>query len=144
MTLRCVRKGSAYASYAPELFETAIPHAETIQGMEWYSDWAFPDKIDEKAENKYFDSLEGYHYRNRTKEWLDSVNDLPRYVVPCMECTRWSIQSQYGACMRAQRQFWIDGELTAEEFAAELDREWAAAIHGANDKTIWIEEFGDE
>ena len=33
MTLRCVRKGSAYASYAPELFETAIPHAETIQGI---------------------------------------------------------------------------------------------------------------
>ena len=144
MTLRCVRKGSAYASYAPELFETAIPHAETIQGMEWYSDWAFPDKIDEKAENKYFDSLEGYHYRNRTKEWLDSVNDLPRYVVPCMECTRWSIQSQYGACMRAQRQFWIDGELTAEEYAAEMDREWAAAIGGANDVEMWIEDFPDD
>ena len=38
----------------------------------------------------------------------------------------------------------IKGIMTAEEFAAELDREWAAAIHGANDKTIWIEGFGDE
>jgi hypothetical protein len=46
--------------------------------------------------------------------------------------------------MRAKNQFFIKGKMTAEEFAAELDREWAATIHGANDKTIWIEEFGDE
>ena len=54
------------------------------------------------------------------------------------------IKSQYGECMRAKNQFFIKGKMNAEEFAAELDREWAAAIHGANDKTIWIEEFGDE
>ena len=46
--------------------------------------------------------------------------------------------------MRAEKRFFIEHKMTAEEFAAELDREWAAAIHGANDKTIWIEGFGDE
>ena len=46
--------------------------------------------------------------------------------------------------MRAKNQFFIKGKMTAEEFAAELDREWAAAIHGASDKDIWIEEYDDE
>ena len=64
--------------------------------------------------------------------------------MPCLEKSNWMIKSQYGECMRAKNQFFIKGKMNAEEFAAELDREWAAAIHGANDKTIWIEEFGDE
>ena len=54
------------------------------------------------------------------------------------------IESQYGACMRAQHQFWVDGKLTAEEYAAEMDREWAAAISGANDVEMWIEEFPED
>ena len=79
-----------------------------------------------------------------TKDWLDSVNELDQSIVPCMEKADWGIRSQYGACMRAQQQFWIDGKLTAEEFAAEMDREWAAAIGGANDVEIWIEEFPED
>lgn len=54
------------------------------------------------------------------------------------------IFSQYSEFMRAKNQFFIKGKMTAEEFAAELDREWAAAIHGASDKDIWIEEYDDE
>ena len=46
--------------------------------------------------------------------------------------------------MRAQQQFWVDGKLTAEEYAAEMDREWAAAISGANDVEMWIEEFPED
>ena len=46
--------------------------------------------------------------------------------------------------MRAQQQFWVDGKLTAEEFAAEMDREWASTIHGANDAVMWIEEFQED
>ena len=38
----------------------------------------------------------------------------------------------------------MECKMTAEEFAEELDREWAAVIHGASDKDIWIEEFDDE
>ena len=143
MGLQCVRKGSDYASYAPILFETAIPHVETVHGLDWYDEWAFPDKVDEKGENKYFDE-HGSGYRLRTREWLDSVNGLLQYVVPCMENTNWSIESQYGACMRAQQQFWVDGKLTAEEYAAEMDREWANAISGANDVEMWIEDFPED
>ena len=61
-----------------------------------------------------------------------------------MENGEFVIFSQQSEFMRAKNQFFIKGKMTAEEFAAELDREWAATIHGANDKTIWIEEFGDE
>ncbi len=56
----------------------------------------------------------------------------------------WGTISQYSEFMRAKNQFFIKGKMTAEEFAAELDREWAAAIHGASDKDIWIEEYDDE
>ena len=144
MTLQCVRKGSDYASYAPELFETDIPHVQINHGFEWYEEWAFPDKVDEKAENKYFDRPGTPKYDRITREWLDSVNDLQQYVVPCMEKTDWCIESQYGACMRAQQQFWVDGKLTAEEYAAEMDREWASAIGGANDVDMWIEDFPED
>ena len=143
-SLQCVRKGSDYASYAPELFETGIPHVETIRGVVWYDEWVFPDKVDEKAENKDFTKYGANKYSLKTRAWLDSVMDLPQYVVPCMEKTEWCIASQYGACMRAQHQFWVDGKLTAEEFAAELDREWAAVINGTNEVDMWIEEFGED
>ena len=142
-TLQCVRKGSNYASYAPELFETGIPHEETKHGLVWFDTWAFPDKVDEKAENKYF-SNGAPKYSLITRAWLDSVKELHQYVMPCMEKTDWCIGSQYGACMRAQQQFWVNGNLTAEEYAAEMDREWAAAIRGANDVDMWIEEFPED
>ena len=143
-SLQCVRKGSDYASYAPALFHTGIPHVETIRGVVWYDEWVFPDKVDEKAENKDFTKYGANKYSLKTRAWLDSVMDLPQYVVPCMEKTEWCIASQYGACMRAQHQFWVDGKLTAEEFAAELDREWAAVINGTNEVDMWIEEFGED
>ena len=74
-------KGSDYASYAPELFETDIPRVHINHGFEWYEEWAFPDKVDEKAENKYFDKLGTHKYDRITREWLDSVKDLGQYVV---------------------------------------------------------------
>ena len=61
-----------------------------------------------------------------------------------MEKTDWGVLSQYGACMRAQQQFWVGRKLTAEEYAAEMDREWASAISGANDVDMWIEEFPED
>ena len=43
-----------------------------------------------------------------------------------------------------EKRYFMECKMTAEEFAEELDREWAAVIHGASDKDIWIEEFDDE
>ena len=144
MSLQCVRKGSDYASYAPELFETAIPHVEIIRDMTCYDWWAFPDQFNPEDRNKDLKKGNGSKYLYVTKDWLTSINKLDQSIVPCMEKANWIIQSQYGACMRAQQQFWVDGKLTAEEFAAEMDREWASTIHGANDAVMWIEEFQED
>ena len=144
MILYCVNKSSAYVSSAAELFETTIPHTEMYYGLRLYDVWAFPDKFDVKATNSFRQKDKSPGYSRYTQEWVDSIKGLDQYVVPCLEKSNWMIKSQYGECMRAKNQFFIKGKMTAEEFAAELDREWAAAIHGANDKTIWIEEFGDE
>ena len=144
MRLNCVRSGSSYASYSAELFEAAIPHVEQILGMTVYDVWAFPDLFDLEAYNKDMDKRKVPKYQKYTREWVESIKNLDQYIVPCMENDDFIIFSQYSEFMRAKNQFFIKGKMTAEEFAAELDREWAAAIHGANDKTIWIEEFGDE
>ena len=142
--LQCVCRGSAYASYAPILFETAIPHVEIDRDETWYDWWAFPNQFDPEDWNRHVKKHNGRKYMYLTKDWLNSVNELDQSIVPCMEKADWGIRSQYGACMRAQQQFWIDGKLTAEEYAAELDREWAAAIGGANDVEIWIEESPED
>ena len=143
-SLQCVRKGSNYASSAPALFETAIPHVEKIRDMTCYDWWTFPDKFDPEDWNQDLKKYNGTKYMYMTKEWLTSIRTLDQSIVPCMEKTDWCIESQYGACMRAQQQFWIDGKLTAEEYAAEMDREWAAAIDGANDVDMWIEDFPED
>ena len=142
--LQCVRRGSNYASYAPALFETAIPHVEKKRSMTMYDRWVFPDKFNPEDWNQDLKKHNGTKYRYLTKEWLTSISTLDQSIVPCMEKTNWIIESQYGACMRAQQQFWVDGKLTAEEYAAEMDREWAAAISGANDVEMWIEEFPED
>ena len=142
--LQCVRRGSNYASYAPALFETAIPHVEKKRSMTMYDWWVFPDKFNPEDWNQDLKKHNGTKYRYLTKEWLTSISTLDQSIVPCMEKTNWIIESQYGACMRAQQQFWVDGKLTAEEYAAEMDREWAAAISGANDVEMWIEEFPED
>ena len=144
MRLNCVRSGSSYASYSAELFEAAIPHVEQIRGMTVYDVWAFPDLFDLEAWNKDSDKRKCPKYQKYTREWVESIKNLDQYIVPCMENGEFVIFSQYSEFMRAKNQFFIKGKMTAEEFAAELDREWAATIHGANDKMIWIEEFGDE
>lgn len=143
-TLQCVRKGSSYTSYAPELFETAIPHIEKIRDMTCYDWWTFPDKFDPEDWNHDLKKHNGTKYMYLTKDWLTSISTLDQSIVPCMEKTNWIIESQYGACMRAQQQFWVDGKLTAEEYATEMDREWAAAISGANNVEMWIEEFPED
>ena len=51
--------------------------------------------------------------------------------------------SQYGDFIRAANQFYTKGEITAEAYAAELDRIIGAGISGVNNK-VWIEEFDDE
>ena len=112
--------------------------------MTVYDVWAFPDLFDLEAYNKDMDKRKVPKYQKYTREWVESIKNLDQYIVPCMENDDFIIFSQYSEFMRAKNQFFIKGKMTAEEFAAELDREWAAAIHGANDKTIWIEEFGDE
>ena len=144
MRLNCVRKGSSYASYAAELFESAIPHVEQIRGMTVYDVWVFPDLFDLEAHNKDIDRRKGLEYYKYTREWVESIKDLDQYVVPCLENGEYIIPSQYSEFMRAEKRFFMERKMTAEEFAAELDREWAAVIHGANDKDIWIEEFDDE
>ena len=144
VSLQCVRKGSNYASYAPALIETAIPHVEKKRSMTMYDWWVFPDKFNPEDWNQDLKKHNGTKYRYLTKEWLTSISMLDQSIVPCMEKTNWIIESQYGACMRAQQQFWVDGKLTAEEYAAEMDREWAAAISGANDVEMWIEEFPED
>lgn len=143
-TLQCVRKGSSYASYAPELFETAIPHIEKIRDMTCYDWWTFPDKFDPEDWNQDLKKHNGTKYMYLTKDWLTSISTLDQSIVPCMEKTDWGVLSQYGACMRAQQQFWVGRKLTAEEYAAEMDREWASAISGANDVDMWIEEFPED
>ena len=142
-SLLCVRKDSSYAAYAPVLFEAVIPyHVEKSQGVTWYDQWTFPDKFNAEDWNKILNKVSKYKYM--TKDWLTSISTLDQSIVPCMEKTNWIIESQYGACMRAQQQFWVDGKLTAEEYAAEMDREWAAAINGANNVEMWIEEFPED
>ena len=144
MRLNCVRSGSSYASYSDELFEATIPHVEQIRGMTVYDVWAFPDLFDLEAYNKDMDKRKVPKYQKYTREWVESIKNLDQYIVPCMENDDFIIFSQYSEFMRAKNQFFIKGKMTAEEFAAELDREWAAAIHGASDKDIGIEEFDDE
>lgn len=112
--------------------------------MTMYDWWVFPDKFNPEDWNQDLKKHNGTKYRYLTKEWLTSISTLDQSIVPCMEKTNWIIESQYGACMRAQHQFWVDGKLTAEEYAAEMDREWAAAISGANDVEMWIEEFPED
>ena len=121
-----------------------IPHVEKIRSMTMYDWWVFPDKFNPEDWNQDLKKHNGAKYKYLTKEWLASISTLDQSIVPCMEKTNWVIESQYGACMRAQQQFWVDGKLTAEEYAAEMDREWAAAISGANDVEMWIEEFPED
>ncbi len=144
MSLNCVRKGSSYAAYAAELFEAAIPHVEQIRGMTVYDEWAFPDLRDLESDNRDVEKRKVPKYYKITREWVESIKDLDQYIVPCMENDEYIIFSQYSEFIRAGKRFFMERKMTAEEFAAELDREWAAVIHGANNKTNWIEEYDDE
>ncbi len=144
MGLYCVNAQSAYVSQTAELFETAIPHTEVIRGITRYDPWAFPDQFDVEATNHELKKMKAPGCYQYTKEWLQSIKDLDQYVIPCLEKGNWIIGSQYSEYMRARDLFFMKGEMIAEEFARELDREWANAIHGVNDKTILIEEFDDE
>ena len=137
-----VSKNSPWAAYAGELFETAIPHAKIYRGVTCYSRMAFPDKIDLEAEN--LDTIKyGDKYNLMTREWLNSVKDLDQYIIATLGRDPFPY-SQYGEWMRAANQFYTKGTMTAEAYAAELDRIIASGISGTNNKDIWIVEYDDE
>ena len=58
-----------------------------------------------------------------------------------MECSDYIIGTQYAEFMKAKYDFFMKAEMTAEEFAAELDREYAAAKDDPWDKHIWITDY---
>ena len=142
MGLLCVRSGSPYAPYAAKLFEASIPHMEQIRGMAVYDVWAFPDLFDLEAYN--LDMAKAPKYQQYTRGWVESVKDLDQYITPCLEDGNYIIASQYSEFMQAEKRYFMECKMTAEEFAEELDREWAAVIHGASDKDIWIVEFPED
>ena len=83
-------------------------------------------------------------YQQYTRGWVESVKNLDQYITPCLEDGNYIIAGQYSEFMQAEKRYFMECKMTAEEFAEELDREWAAVNHGASDKDIWIEEFDDE
>ena len=137
-----VSKNSPWAASAGELFETAIPHAKIYRGVTCYSRMAFPDKIDLEAEN--LDTIKyGDKHNLMTREWLNSVKDLDQYIIATLGRDPFPY-SQYGEWMRAANQFYMKGTMTAEAYAAELDRIIDAGISGVNDKVVWIVEYEDK
>ena len=78
-----------------------------------------------------------------TREWLNSVKDLDQYIIPTLRRDIFPY-SRYGEYMRAANQFKRNGTMTAEAYAAELDRIVSAGVGCVNNKDVWIEEFDDE
>ena len=78
-----------------------------------------------------------------TREWLNSVKELDQYIIATLGRDPFP-SSQYGEWMRAANQFYTKGTMTAEAYAAELDRIIASGISGTNNKDIWIVEYDDE
>lgn len=137
-----VTKNSPWAAYAGELFGTAIPHVATFSGVTCYSRMAFPDKVDLEAKN-LSTKKNGVKYYLMTREWLNSVKDLDQYIIATLGRDPFP-PSQYGEWMWAANQFYTKGTMTAEAYAAELDRIIASGISGTNNKDIWIVEYEDE
>ena len=142
MKVYCTRQGTPYASHSGELFETAIKtHVLKRKEATIYDVWAFPLKPDLDAVNRYLEKEKAPKYCGNTHEWAESVETLDRYAVPCMECSDYIIGTQYAEFMKAKYDFFMKAEMTAEEFAAELDREYAAAKDDPWDKHIWITDY---
>lgn len=89
--------------------------------MTCYDRWVFPDKYDLDAHNHDAKKNGVKKYDMITGEWLNSFRDLDQYIIPTLERDIFPY-SQYGEFIRAANQFYTKGEITAEAYAAELDR----------------------
>ena len=127
--LYCVRSGSPFADRAAEFLERIIAHRDDSYRGEPNTEaylYINPDKVNVAEENSLPREADGEQQYDllMTQAYVDSVRDIHKYAVPTIadnDCI--NPESKYaGGKYTLLLDRFLEGKLTAAEFAAEWDR----------------------
>ena len=129
----CVRTGSPYEDRAAELLERIIPGREAYCSREirpLIYEFIKPDRVDVEGFNKMILKRLGkkYSWKLVTQEFIDSIWDIHKYAVPAIVPDDYqNLNDHINEDPEALFRKLLDGEVTAEDFAAKWDEmnDWA-------------------
>ena len=129
----CVRTGSPYEDRAAELLERIIPGREAYCSREirpLIYEFINPDRVDVEGFNKMILKRLGkkYSWKLVTQEFIDSIWDIHKYAVPAIVPDDYqNLNDHINEDPEALFRKLLDGEVTAEDFAAKWDEmnHWA-------------------
>lgn len=129
----CVRTGSPYEDRAAELLERIIPGREAYCSREirpLIYEFINPNRVDVEGFNKMILKKLGgkYSWKLVTQEFIDSIWDIHKYAVPAIVPDDYqNLNDHINEDPEALFRKLLDGEVTAEDFAAKWDEmnDWA-------------------
>ena len=125
----CIRADSPLSNQAPELLDVIVDHRkDLVRGKPNYHRYLYvnPDWIDIQDENRIIVKNYGKKWQCMcmTQGYIDSIREIHQYAIPCAVNDQYLLNLPYNYFQKQyqlERSF-ISGEISAEDFATQLDR----------------------
>ena len=125
----CIHTNSPLSNQASELLDVIIDHRKDLyHGEPNYYRYLYinPDWIDVHDENRIMIKNVGKKlwYMGMTQEYVDSIREIQEYAVPCSVCGVYllSLPYEYFQKQYQLERYFINGDISAEDFAIQLNR----------------------